>query len=161
VIIASVTGLPTQDLLNAVGENLYGHELMGFDVQIKAPAVVNVDVMIEFTGDADNIRSANGIRYISESANAVISGKVAQAIDCGTHTLFIADVTESFVLSPEPSVTYQYYFDHIKPAPKKPTEKKPGYICKICGYFHEGETLPEDIVCPLCKHGAEDFERVN
>ena len=71
--------------------------------------------------------------------------------------LFIADVTEAETLSDEPSATYQYYFDHIKP---KPEVKKKGYVCKICGYIYEGDELPEDFICPLCKHSAEDFEPI-
>ncbi len=97
----------------------------------------------------------NGIKFIEKYSNAVVSGKVIETVDCGTHTLFIASVTEAKILSNEPSVTYQYYFDHIKP---KPEVKKKGYICKICGYVYEGETLPDDFVCPLCKHPASDFE---
>ncbi len=97
----------------------------------------------------------NKIKYITKYANAVISGKVIESIDCGTHTLFIASVSEARILSDEPSVTYQYYFDNIKP---KPEVKKKGFVCKICGYVYEGETLPDDFVCPLCKHPASDFE---
>lgn len=103
-------------------------------------------------------RTENGIAYLSEHANAVISGKVISTVDCGTHTLFIADVAEAHVLSAEPSVTYAYYFAHIKPKPQPAAEKKKGFVCKICGYVYEGETLPPDFICPLCKHGAEDFE---
>ena len=103
-------------------------------------------------------RSANGLRYIPKYTNAFISGKVISAQDCGTHTLFIAEVTEAKVLSDERSVTYAYYFDHIKPKPIPTGEKKKGYVCKICGYVYEGDELPADFVCPLCKHGAEDFE---
>ena len=103
-------------------------------------------------------RAANGIVYLVGVANAVISGKVAQAIDCGTHTLFIADVTELRTLSNDRSVTYQYYFDHIKPKPAPVPPEKKGFVCKICGYVYEGDELPADFVCPLCKHGAEDFE---
>jgi flavin reductase (DIM6/NTAB) family NADH-FMN oxidoreductase RutF len=103
-------------------------------------------------------RSANGIRYVPEHTNAVISAKVVQSFAYETHTLFIAEVTEAFTLSPEPSATYQYYFDHIKPKPAKPAENKKGYVCKICGYVFEGDPLPADFICPLCKHGAEDFE---
>ena len=103
-------------------------------------------------------RTENGLRYVEGCTNAVISGKVISSVDCGTHTLFIADVTEAQVLCAEPSVTYQYYFDHIKP---KPQPKEKGWICKVCGYVYEGETLPADYVCPLCKHGPEDFEPVN
>ena len=107
-------------------------------------------------------RTANGLRYLPENANAVISGKVVESYDWGTHTLFVAEVTEAKVLSDDRSVTYQYYFDHIKPkpAPAVEGEKKPGWVCKICGYVYEGEELPEDYVCPLCKHGPEDFEKL-
>jgi flavin reductase (DIM6/NTAB) family NADH-FMN oxidoreductase RutF len=101
-------------------------------------------------------RAANGIRYLPEYTNGFISGKVTQSVDCGTHTLFIADVTQSIVLSGEESVTYQYYFDNIKPKPQ--VEKKKGYICKIRGYVYEGDVLPDDFICPVCKHGAADFE---
>ncbi|MDD6047703.1 MAG: flavin reductase [bacterium] len=103
-------------------------------------------------------RTENGVAYLAEHANAVISGKVVSTVDCGTHTLFIADVTEAHVLSKEASATYAYYFEHIKPKPQPAAEKKKGYVCKICGYVYEGETLPPDFVCPLCKHGADDFE---
>ena len=105
-------------------------------------------------------RTANGLRFVPETANAVISGKVISTVDCGSHTLFIADVTEAHILSEDPSVTYQYYFDHIKPAPAAPAGQKKGWVCKICGYVYKGEELPSDFVCPLCKHGAADFEPV-
>lgn len=103
-------------------------------------------------------RSANGIRYIEDSSNAVLSGSVVQTVDCGTHTLFIADVTEAKVLSNVPSVTYAYYFANIKPKPSTPPEKKKGFVCKICGYIYEGDVLPDDFICPICKHPASDFE---
>jgi len=111
----------------------------------------------KFEGCAYNDRAANGIRYVSEHTNSVIAGKVINSYDYGTHTIFVADITQSIVLSNERSVTYQYYFDNIKPKPQPPKESKKGYICKICGYFHEGD-LPADFICPLCKHGAADFE---
>ena len=109
---------------------------------------------------ADMPRTDNGIVYLNGFTNAVISAKVESAIDCGTHTLFIAEVTEAITLSSAPSVTYAYYFDHIKPKPQPKPEQKKGFVCKICGYIYEGDTLPEDFVCPLCKHGAEDFEPI-
>lgn len=87
--------------------------------------------------------------------NAVFSVKVNKTVDVGSHTIFIGRVTEQKVLSEVPSASYQYYFDHIKP---KPEAKKKGYVCKICGYVYEEDVLPEDFVCPLCKHGAIDFE---
>lgn len=105
-------------------------------------------------------RTENGLRYVPENCNAVISGKVVESYDWGSHTLFIAEVTEAHVLNDVPSMSYQYYFDHVKPKPAPTTEKKGGWVCKICGYVYEGEELPADYVCPLCKHGAEDFERV-
>jgi rubrerythrin len=92
------------------------------------------------------------------SSSALVDGRYL--IDCGTHTLFIATVEEAITLSAERSVTYQYYFDHIKPQPVPAAEKKTGWVCKICGYVYEGEELPADYVCPLCKHGAEDFEKL-
>ena len=105
-------------------------------------------------------RADNGVRYLPKYTNGVISGKVKDALDYGTHTLFIADITQAFVLSNEPSLTYQYYFDHIKPKPPAPKDHKAGFTCKICGYVYEGDTLPDDFICPLCKHGAGDFEKI-
>lgn len=102
-------------------------------------------------------RTQNGIRYIEGCTNAVISGKVIQTVDCGTHTLFLAEVTDARVLSGEPSMTYQHYFDHVKPKPQP--EGKAKWVCKICGYRYEGDPLPADFICPWCKHGAEDFEK--
>lgn len=114
----------------------------------------------KFAGCETEDRTENGLRYVKKFSNAVISGKVIETRDCGTHTLFIADVTEASVLSDIPSVTYQYYFDHIKPKPQTDNTAKKGYVCKICGYVYEGDELPEDFICPLCKHGAEDFEKI-
>ncbi len=114
----------------------------------------------KFTDCETENRTGNGILYIPKFTNAVISCAVVGSVDCGTHTMFIADVTETKILSDVPSVTYQYYFDHIKPKPAAKPEVKKGYVCKICGYVYEGEELPADFVCPLCKHGAEDFEPI-
>ena len=113
----------------------------------------------KFAEGGAEVRTANGLRYVPEYVNAVISGKVVEEHEYDTHTLFVAEVTEAAVLSNVPSVTYQYYFDHIKPQPQ-PTTEKTGYVCKICGYIYEGDTLPEDFICPLCKHGAADFEKL-
>jgi len=112
----------------------------------------------KFTGSENTDRAANGIRFIKEFANCMISAKVTDSYDYGSHTIFVADVTQSTVLSNERSVTYQYYFNHIKPKPQPSNEKKKGFVCKICGYVHEEDSLPDDFICPLCKHGAEDFE---
>ena len=116
----------------------------------------------KFAGRTDPV-SENGLRYIGGPANALISGKVEQAVDCGTHMLFIALVTEARKLSDAPSMTYAYYFANVKPKPQpKPAQEKPrrGFVCRICGYFYEGDELPPDFICPLCKHGAADFEPV-
>lgn len=116
----------------------------------------------KFAGRTDPV-SENGLRYIGGPANALISGKVEQAIDCGTHMLYIALVTEARKLSDAPSMTYAYYFANVKPRPQpKPAQEKPrrGFVCRICGYFYEGDELPPDFICPLCKHGAADFEPV-
>lgn len=111
--------------------------------------------------------SENGLYYLSEHANAVLSAKVVDAYDYGTHTLFVAEVTEAKKLSDEKSVTYEYYQSNIKPKPAAPKTEAPEekgkhkWVCKICGYVHEGEELPEDFVCPWCKHPAEDFEQIS
>lgn len=127
---------------------------------IKAFGFVSGRDSDKFAGRNDTARSENGLIYITENTNAVISGKVIESIDCGTHTLFIAEVTEAKLISDENSVTYEFYQTHIKPQPNNLEEKKKGYICKVCGYVYEGDTLPADFICPLCKHGVEDFEKI-
>ena len=116
----------------------------------------------KFASFAQKKRSANGIYYITDVANAYVSAKVDQEIDLGTHTMFIADVTDAEVLSDVPSVTYNYYQANIKPKPQvTPAQAgKTKWVCKICGYVYEGEELPADFICPICKHGAQDFEKV-
>ena len=106
--------------------------------------------------------SENGLYYLPEHANALISGKVVDCYDYGTHTLFVAEVTEAKKLSDEESVSYEYYQAHIKQKPQvatTPTDKEK-WVCKVCGYTHEGE-LPDDFICPWCKHPASDFEKAN
>ena len=101
-------------------------------------------------------RAANQIIYLTNQTNAYISAKVISATDLGTHTLFLADVTDADTLSSDPSVTYTYYQNHIKPAPE--SSKKTGYVCTICGYIYDGDPLPEDFICTICKHPASDFK---
>ena len=103
-------------------------------------------------------RAENGIVYIENGCNGYISGDVYQAIDVGSHTLFLADVADGDVFDKTPSATYAYYFANIKPKPQPKEEKKKGWICTICGYIYEGEELPADFICPLCKHPASDFK---
>lgn len=108
--------------------------------------------------DAEILRTDNGLAYIGNCTNAVLSAEITAQYDYGSHILFIGELTEGKVLSNIPSVTYAYYFAHIKPV-TQPTKKK-GYVCKICGYVYEGEPLPNDFICPICKHPASDFEPI-
>lgn len=103
-------------------------------------------------------RADNGVYYITGGTNAYLSCRVVKTLDLGTHTLFLADVTGGEVLDDAPSATYTYYQSRIKPAPD--SQKKKGWRCRICGYIYEGDPLPQDFVCPVCKHGASDFEKI-
>ena len=108
-------------------------------------------------------RGTNGLYYITEGTNAYISVTVKKTEDLGSHTMFIGEITDMEVLSDIPSVTYEYYQSHIKPAPQPTVKAEEGmtvWRCRICGYEYEGEELPEDFICPICKHPASDFERV-
>ena len=104
------------------------------------------------------VRSDNGLRILPKYINAVLSLKVEQYVDLGTHGMFICSVTEARVMSDKDTMTYTYYQNYVKPKPK--TEGKKGFVCKVCGYIYEGDVLPDDFVCPLCKHGAIDFEPI-
>ena len=108
--------------------------------------------------DCTPLRSDNGLVFLPRYINSFMSLKVEQYVDLDTHGMFICSVTEARVLSDRETMTYSYYFANVKPKPK--TEGKNGYVCKICGYVYEGNELPEDFICPLCKHGASDFEKV-
>ncbi len=103
-------------------------------------------------------RSENGLAILPEYSNAFLSLQVEQYVDLDTHGMFLCSITESRVLSNEETMTYTYYHKNVKPRPA--TEGKKGFVCKVCGYVYEGETLPEDFICPLCKHGAADFEPI-
>ena len=114
----------------------------------------------KFDGFADCRRSENGLYYVTRGTNGYISATVEQTVDLGSHTLFIASVDDMEVLSPAPSATYAYYQSSIKPKPEKPAQGKTTWRCTVCGYVYEGEALPPDFICPLCKHPASDFEKV-
>lgn len=156
----------------AVNKKNYTHDM------ILRTGIFNVSVLTESSGfdtyrhwgfqsgaDVDKTkeitfsRADNGVIYLTKETNAVISARVVSTVDLGTHTLFLADVTDAQVLGDEPSVTYAYYQKNIKQAPKAASEKK-GFICTVCGYIYEGETLPDDFVCPWCKHPASDFKKL-
>lgn len=116
----------------------------------------------KFAGYGACRRSANGLYYITAGTNGFLSGTVEQTLDLETHTLFIAGVDDMEPLSDTPSATYAYYQSHIKPRPQTSDAPKGKAVwrCKVCGYIYEGEELPEDFICPLCKHPASDFEKV-
>ena len=106
----------------------------------------------------EELRSDNGLRFLPRYINSFMSLKVEEYLDLGSHGMFICSVTEARVMSDKETMSYTYYHKNVKPKPE--TEGKKGYICKICGWVYEGDPLPEDIVCPLCKHGAADFEPI-
>jgi len=107
---------------------------------------------------ASPVRSDNGLIVLPHFINACMSLQVEQYLDLGSHGMFICSVTEARVMSDKPTMSYDYYQHNVKPKPQ--TEGKKGYVCRICGYIYEGDTLPEDYVCPLCKHGVADFEPI-
>ncbi len=151
----------THDMVHATG--VFNISILAEDTDFKTfqhfgfQSGKNVD---KFDGYGPKERSGNGLYYITKGTNSYISGRVVQEVDLGTHTLFIADVTDASVLSDVPSVTYDYYQKNIKPKPEASKAGKTVWVCKVCGYVYEGEELPADYICPLCKHGAEDFEKV-
>ena len=114
----------------------------------------NVD---KFAGE-EPLRSANGVAYLSKYTNALLSLKVEQYLDFDTHGMFICSVEEARVISDIPTMTYTYYQQNVKPKPE--ADGKKGFVCKVCGYIYEGDTLPDDFICPLCKHGVADFEPI-
>lgn len=170
--LQQVTTTPNQVTI-AVNKNNFTHDMIAktgvFNVSILSEKVKfdtfkhfgfqsgrDVDKFADFPHEI----SENGLPYITDGANGYISGKVISSLDLGTHTLFLAEVTEGEVLSDDPSVTYDYYHKHIKEAPPKKTDGAKGWVCKICGYVYEGDPLPADFICPVCKHGASDFEKL-
>ena len=104
------------------------------------------------------VRSENGLPVLSRYCNSFFSLSVESYVDLGTHGMFICSVTEAQVVSKAETMTYTYYQNNVKPKPQ--TEGKKGWVCKVCGYVYEGDELPEDFICPLCKHGAADFEPI-
>ena len=106
----------------------------------------------------DTKRSPNGLLYITKGTNAYMSAYVQHEMDLGTHSLFIGQLVASESLSDDKSATYDYYQNNVKPKPENIAKK--GWRCKICGYIYEGEELPDDYICPICKHGAIDFEKL-
>lgn len=117
----------------------------------------------KFAGFTGMTRGANGVYYVTEGTNAYFSVEVEKTIDLGSHTMFIGTITDMNVLSEDNSVTYGYYQENIKPKPEavgKTADGQTVWRCRICGYEYVGEELPDDFICPLCKHPASDFEKV-
>ncbi len=112
----------------------------------------------KFSNFSDTKRCDNGILYITKDTNSFICADVRQEIDLGSHTMFIAEVIDAQKISDVSTVTYEFYQNNIKPKPQK--AEKSGWRCKICGYIYEGDVLPDDYICPLCKHGVIDFEKI-
>lgn len=158
ISIAAIKGNLTHDMILSTGEfnlsaittdapfSLFQH----FGMQTGR----DTDKFADFT---DTARSKNGLLYLTKYANAFLSFKVTESLDLGSHTLFIAELTDGDVLSSNPCCTYSYYQTTIKANAPKPAVKS-GWKCKICGHVYEGSDLPADYICPLCKHGADDFE---
>lgn len=169
--VSQVTTEPNR-IVVAVNKKNYTHDM------IVRTGVFNVSVLTENSkfdtykhwgfqsgADVDKTeaitykRAENGVIYMAEETNAYLCAEVVSATDLGTHTLFLADVTDGAVLSEDSSVTYSYYQKNIKSAPADAGKKK-GFVCTVCGYIYEGDVLPEDFVCPWCKHPASDFKRI-
>jgi len=168
--VTQLTDTPTRVAVTINKEN-YSHHV------IKQTGVMNVNCLttdapfkvfehfgfvsgrnVDKFADCEPLRSANGLVVLPRYINAYLSLKVEQYVDLDTHGMFICSVTEARTISDKETMTYTYYQENVKPRPE--TDGKIGYVCKVCGYIYEGEVLPDDIVCPLCKHGAADFEKI-
>ena len=168
--VTQVTNTPNR-IAVAINKQNYSHHV------IKQSGIMNVnclDVSAPFsvfqnfgfqsgrTADKfagiEELRSDNGLRFLPQYINSFMSLKVEDYVDLDTHGMFICSVAEARVISDRETMTYTYYQNNVKPQPE--TEGKKGFVCKVCGWIYEGEELPDDIVCPLCKHGAADFEPI-
>ena len=172
-IVNSVTQLTDSPSRIAVGINKknYSHDvikrtgIMNVNcLSVDAPFSIFVNFGFQSGADVDKfakmppLHSDNGLAFLHRYINAFLSLKVENYIDLGSHGLFICSVTEARVISDLETMTYAYYQKYVKPQPE--TEGKKGWVCKVCGYVHEDEDLPDDFICPLCKHGAADFEKI-
>ena len=168
--VSQVTNTPNRIAVTINKEN-YSHHV------IKQTGVMNVNCLsvdapfavfekfgfvsgrnVDKFADCTPNRSDNGLAFLPRHINSFMSLKVEQYVDLGTHGMFICAVTEARVLSDKETMSYTYYLENVKPKPE--TEGKKGYVCKICGYVYEGDSLPDDFICPLCKHGVVDFEPI-
>lgn len=158
ISIAAIKGNLTHDMIKATGAfnicPLSTDAPFSFFQHFGMQSGNTVDKFADFP---DVERSANGLYYLTKWSNAFLSLKVTESHDLGSHTLFIGELTDGEVLSSAPSCSYGYYQSTIKKNAPKPAATK-GWKCKICGYVYEGDVLPENFICPICKHGPEDFE---
>jgi len=170
--VIQVTSTPLQVAVTVNKEN-YTHEVIAEKgimnvncLSVKAPFSVFENFGFKSGRDAEKFadvsfkRSENGLPVLNDYINSFMSLMVTRTVDLGTHTMFICTVTEADVISKDESMTYSYYHKNVKPKPQQKLEPVKGFMCKICGYVYEGEELPEGFTCPLCKHGAEDFEPI-
>ncbi len=170
--VAQVANSPTR-IIVSINKGNYSHDviketgIMNVNcLSVEAPFSVFQNFGFQSGRDADKFadgvakRSANGLAVLSQYVNACISLKVEEYMDLGSHGMFICTVTEEMILGEKETMTYTYYQNNVKPKRKAEPEapKKKGWVCKICGYVYEGEELPSDFICPLCKHPASDFE---
>ena len=168
--VTQVTNTPNQIAVTINKEN-YSHHI------IKQTGIMNINCLsvdapfkvfetfgfqsgrtVDKFADCTPLRSDNGLVFLPRYINSFLSLKVEQYVDLNTHGMFICSVTEARVISAQETMTYTYYQNHVKPKPA--TEGKKGFVCTICGSVYEGDELPEDFICPLCKHGAADFEPI-
>ena len=168
--VTQVTNTPNRVAVTINKEN-YSHHI------IKQTGIMNINCLTEDApfhvfevfgfasgrnvdkfADCEPFHSDNGLIFLPKFINSFMSLKVEQYVDLDTHGMFICSVTEARVISDRPTMTYTYYLDNVKPKPE--TEGKKGFVCKVCGYVYEGDELPADYICPLCKHGAADFEPI-
>ena len=168
--VSQVTNTPNRIAVTINKEN-YSHHI------IKQTGIMNVNCLstdapfsvfetfgfqsgrtVDKFASCEPFRSDNGLVFLPKYINSFMSLKVMQYVDFDTHGMFICEITEARVISDRETMTYNYYQKHVKPKPQ--TEGRKGYVCKVCGYVYEGEELPEDFICPLCKHTAADFEPI-
>ena len=169
--VSQVTNTPNRIAVTINKEN-YSHHV------IKNTGIMNLNILditapfsifqkfgfqsgrrVDKFADCEILRADNGLVFLPRHINAFISLKVENYVDLGTHGMFICTITESRVISNTETMSYSSYYNNVKPKPQ--VQDKKGYACKICGWIYEGDTLPDDIVCPLCKHGAADFEPIS
>ncbi len=168
--VTQVTNTPNRVAVTINKEN-YSHHV------IKQTGIMNVNCLdtsapfavfevfgfqsgriVDKFANCEPLRSDNGLIFLPRYINSFMSLKVEQYVDLDTHGMFICSVTEARVMADTETMTYTYYLENVKPKPE--TEGKKGYVCKVCGWVYEGDELPDDIICPLCKHGAADFEPI-